>query len=57
MNFLRDSLGPAINHGFIISIVFGIVGLAATFIAGPLRLTVPVQRPEPQNDNATPQSI
>ncbi|MDQ0901405.1 MFS transporter [Paenibacillus sp. V4I7] len=57
MNFLRDSLGTAINHGFIISIVFGIVGLAATFIAGPLRFTVPVQRPEPQNDNATPQSV
>ncbi|WP_261304871.1 MFS transporter [Paenibacillus andongensis] len=57
MNFLRDSLGTAINHGFILSIMFGIVGLAAAFIAGQLRFTVPVQRPEPQNDNATPQSI
>lgn len=57
MNFLRDSLGTAINHGFILSIMFGIVGLTATFIAGPLRFTVPVQHTEPQNDNATPQSV
>ena len=57
MNFIRDSLGTAINHGFILSIMFGIVGLAATFIAGPLRFTVPVQSPEPQNEIATPQSV
>jgi EmrB/QacA subfamily drug resistance transporter len=57
MSFLRDSLGTAINHGFILCIVFGIVGLTATFIAGPLRFTAPAKHPEPQQDNATQQSV
>lgn len=57
MSFLRDSLGTAINHGFILCIVFGVVGLTAAFIAGPLRFTAPAQREESQKDKATPQTV
>ncbi|MNR33788.1 hypothetical protein D3C85_1514910 [compost metagenome] len=53
MNFLRDSLGTAINHGFILSIAFGVVGLGAAFIAGPLRFAVPA----PRQDAAQPEPV
>ncbi|MEW9700810.1 MFS transporter [Paenibacillus sp. SI8] len=45
MSLIRDSLGTAINHGFILSIVFGAVGLIAAIIAGPLRFTMPTSAP------------
>lgn len=40
--FLRDSLGTAINHGFILAICFASVGFVAAIIAGPGRY----QRPQ-----------
>jgi MFS family permease len=36
-DFLRDALGTAINHGFILSICFAAVGLIAAVLAGPGR--------------------
>ncbi|WP_261808047.1 MFS transporter [Paenibacillus sp. N3.4] len=51
LNFIRDSLGTAINHGFILCIVFAIVGLGAVFIAGPLRFTMPIKKEETQSEN------
>jgi EmrB/QacA subfamily drug resistance transporter len=36
-DFLRDALGTAINHGFILSICFAVVGLIAAVLAGPGR--------------------
>jgi EmrB/QacA subfamily drug resistance transporter len=50
LNFLRDSLGTAINHGFILSIAFGVVGLGAAFIAGPLRFAAPAPRQDVQTE-------
>lgn len=35
--FLRDSLGTAINNGFILSIIFASIGLVAALFAGPGR--------------------
>ncbi|ANY69055.1 multidrug transporter [Paenibacillus sp. BIHB 4019] len=39
--FVRDSLGTAINHGFILSIVFALLGIVAAFVAGPGRQSIP----------------
>nr|WP_230632967.1 MFS transporter [Paenibacillus athensensis] len=41
--FLRDALGTAINHGFILCIVFAAVGVLAAVIAGPGRYVAPKQ--------------
>lgn len=39
--FVRDSLGTAINHGFMLSIVFAVLGIVAAFVAGPGRQSIP----------------
>ncbi|WP_240418137.1 DHA2 family efflux MFS transporter permease subunit [Paenibacillus periandrae] len=33
--FLRDSLGTAINHGFMIAIIFAVIGVLAGILSGP----------------------
>ncbi|MBW7475139.1 MFS transporter [Paenibacillus oenotherae] len=43
LGFVRDSLGSAINHGFILCIIFGAIGIAAALIAGPGRYVRPSQ--------------
>ncbi|MNI44955.1 Multidrug resistance protein 3 [compost metagenome] len=42
LDFVRDSLGTAINHGFILCIVFAVIGIIAAVVAGPGRYTNPV---------------
>ncbi|MBD0379474.1 MFS transporter [Paenibacillus sp. WST5] len=54
LDFMRESLGTAINHGFILCIVFGVIGLSAAFVAGPLRFAVPVQAEQSKEENAAP---
>jgi MFS family permease len=49
-DFLRDSLGNAINHGFILAIAFAVIGLAAAMTAGPGRY----QRPEKNAEQPQP---
>ncbi|WP_341277948.1 DHA2 family efflux MFS transporter permease subunit [Paenibacillus sp. FSL H8-0537] len=39
--FVRDSLGTAINHGFMLSMVFAVLGIVAAFVAGPGRQSTP----------------
>ncbi|SFE61165.1 drug resistance transporter, EmrB/QacA subfamily [Paenibacillus algorifonticola] len=39
--FVRDSLGTAINHGFMLSMVFAVLGIVAAFVAGPGRHDIP----------------
>jgi EmrB/QacA subfamily drug resistance transporter len=48
LDFVRDSLGTAINHGFILCIVFAVVGILAALVAGPGRYVKPAQPAEPQ---------
>ncbi|SEB98069.1 MFS transporter [Paenibacillus sp. GP183] len=48
LDFVRDSLGTAINHGFILCIVFAVAGVLAAVVAGPGRYVKPVQQAEPQ---------
>jgi EmrB/QacA subfamily drug resistance transporter len=48
LDFVRDSLGTAINHGFILCIVFAVVGILAALVAGPGRYVKPAQQAEPQ---------
>ncbi|NEW06935.1 MFS transporter [Paenibacillus sp. SYP-B3998] len=57
MVFMRDSLGTAINHGFILSIVFGVIGLAAAFVAGPLKFTTPNFAAKPKEEGSVPHTI
>ncbi|WP_248928122.1 MFS transporter [Paenibacillus hamazuiensis] len=45
--FIRDSLGTAINHGFVLSIVFAAIGIAAAVIAGPGRYVKRTPHGEP----------
>jgi EmrB/QacA subfamily drug resistance transporter len=48
LDFVRDSLGTAINHGFILCIVFAVVGILAAVVAGPGRYVKPAQQAEPE---------
>jgi EmrB/QacA subfamily drug resistance transporter len=48
LDFVRDSLGTAINHGFILCIVFAVAGILAAVVAGPGRYVKPAQQAEPQ---------
>ncbi|MCQ6560608.1 DHA2 family efflux MFS transporter permease subunit [Paenibacillus mendelii] len=41
LDFVRDSLGTAINHGFILCIVFAVIGIIAAVVAGPGRHVMP----------------
>lgn len=43
--FLRDSLGTAINHGFWLAIGFAVIGLLAAIYAGPGRYVRPREQP------------
>lgn len=43
--FLRDALGTAINHGFVLAVVFAAVGLLAALSVGPGRYARPAEKP------------
>ncbi|PYI50480.1 DHA2 family efflux MFS transporter permease subunit [Paenibacillus flagellatus] len=45
LQFVRDSLGAAINHGFWIAIGFAVLGLLAAVYAGPGRYVRPQEKP------------
>jgi hypothetical protein len=47
-DFLRDSLGTAINHGFLLSICFAALGLIAALAVGPGRYVKPQVSKETQ---------
>ncbi|RTE08289.1 MFS transporter [Paenibacillus whitsoniae] len=55
--FLRDSLGTAINHGFVLCIAFGALGLLAAVIAGPLKFAMPVKPQEAKPEQAPTPSV
>jgi EmrB/QacA subfamily drug resistance transporter len=46
VDFIRDSLSAAINHGFVLGIAFGAVGLLAAIVAGPGRFNPPAKETE-----------
>lgn len=52
LQWIRDSLGTAINHGFLLSIAFAAVGLAAAFLAGPGRYAKPLSASAPESQGA-----
>jgi EmrB/QacA subfamily drug resistance transporter len=48
LDFIRASLGTAINHGFMLSMVFAVIGIAASIIAGKGRYEKPKDQQESQ---------
>jgi hypothetical protein len=46
LDFIRDSLGTAINHGFVLAMVFGAIGITAAIVAGPGRYAKPAAQAE-----------
>ncbi|WP_442604012.1 DHA2 family efflux MFS transporter permease subunit [Paenibacillus sp. KN14-4R] len=53
-DFLRNALGTAINHGFILAICFCSIGLLASLLAGPGSMTK--KEPETETIPAQPQN-
>jgi EmrB/QacA subfamily drug resistance transporter len=49
LGFLRDSMGTAINHGFILSLCVAVIGVITALSVGSAKF-----QPKPQNSNAEP---
>ncbi|MCR8641632.1 DHA2 family efflux MFS transporter permease subunit [Paenibacillus sp. N1-5-1-14] len=55
-DFLRDALGSAINHGFILAICFCSIGLIASLLAGPGSLPSQKQETSSEGQSVQPQN-
>ncbi len=52
LGFLRDSLGSAINHGYILAICFALLGLSMAFYAGPGKMQPGRRGPSKSEESA-----